>query len=85
MALTKSQKNVLPGLMLLVVLLYSGSIVAQDTLAVTADTSCVQKDLSDVVRGWLHKPAKNKSAESGSLLLLPIIGSNPATGFMFGV
>ncbi len=33
----------------------------------------------------LNKPPKVKPDSEGSLLLLPIIGSNPATGFMFGV
>ena len=33
----------------------------------------------------LNKPPKVKPESAGSLLLLPIIGSNPATGFMIGV
>ncbi len=49
------------------------------------DTSCVQKELGDVIRVALNKPPKVESEEAGSLLLLPIIGSNPATGFMIGV
>ncbi len=47
--------------------------------------SCPQKDLADVLREKLGKPPKVKSSGSSSLLLVPIIGSNPATGFMFGV
>jgi outer membrane protein assembly factor BamA len=58
---------------------------AQDTTSVKTDTSCVQQDLSDVVRSALNKPPKAKKPQAGSLLLLPIIGSNPATGFMIGV
>jgi outer membrane protein assembly factor BamA len=38
-----------------------------------------------VIRGALHKPAKVKSESAGSLLIIPIVGSNPATGFVFGV
>jgi hypothetical protein len=60
-------------------------VSGQDSLSAFADTGCIQKDLPDVIRQALHKPQKNKPAESGSLLLLPIIGSNPAIGFMVGV
>ncbi|MEQ1586023.1 MAG: BamA/TamA family outer membrane protein [Cyclobacteriaceae bacterium] len=49
------------------------------------DTVCVQKDLVDVIRTSLNKPLKVKPADASSLLLVPIIGSNPATGFMVGV
>jgi outer membrane protein assembly factor BamA len=56
---------------------------AQDSLTVAADTGCIQKDLGDVVRSALHKPPKSKA--EGSLLIVPVIGSNPATGFIFGV
>jgi Omp85 superfamily domain len=47
--------------------------------------SCPQKDLADVLREKLGKPPKVKPSGSSSLLLVPIIGSNPATGLMFGV
>ncbi len=56
-----------------------------DSLKVSPDSGCIQKDLGDVLRAALHKPPKIKPDQSGSLLLLPIIGSNPATGFMVGV
>ena len=59
-------------------------VSAQEPATVMADTSCVQKDLSDVLRSALNKPPKVETA-GGSILLLPIIGSNPATGFMIGV
>jgi hypothetical protein len=48
------------------------------------DTTCVQKDLPDILRAALNKPPKTATG-SGSFLLIPIIGSNPATGFMFGI
>lgn len=50
-----------------------------------SDTLCNQKDLPDVIREARNKPLKVKTAGSSSLLLMPIVGSNPATGFMFGV
>jgi outer membrane protein assembly factor BamA len=56
----------------------------KDTLTLNRGT-ITQKDLGDVIRQALNKPPKVKPASEGSLLLLPIIGSNPATGFMFGV
>jgi len=61
-----------------------GIVLGQDSIRVAGD-SIVQKDLGDVIRTALHKPAKIKPLNAGSLLLLPIIGSNPATGFMLGV
>ena len=64
---------------------YSSLAIAQDIPEVPADTSCVQQDLSDVIRKKLNKPLKVKEEKSGSLLLVPVIGSNPATGFVFGV
>ncbi|MBC6366415.1 BamA/TamA family outer membrane protein [Algoriphagus sp. AK58] len=51
----------------------------------SSDTLCIQKDLPQLIREALHKSPKVKEEGSGSLLLVPIIGSNPATGFMFGV
>ena len=71
-------------LTLFLVLTITGLINGQDSLTVAGDT-LIQKDLSDVIRSALHKPPKDKPASAGSLLLLPIIGSNPATGFMLGV
>ena len=62
----------------------SGIIHGQDSLKIRRD-AVIEKDLSDVIRAALHKPPKNKPESAGSLLLLPIIGSNPATGFMLGV
>lgn len=61
------------------------SLVVQDSLMVQADTLCPARDIMDVVRDILKKPPKTKSEGASSLMLMPIIGSNPATGFMFGV
>ena len=60
-------------------------IFGQDSLSHAVDTTCVQTDVGDVLRTALGKPVKVKDNSKGSLLLLPIIGSNPATGFMIGV
>lgn len=62
-------------------LLVSSVVLAQET-TVASDT-CVQQDISDVIRGALNMPVKVDKA--GSILLIPIIGSNPATGFMIGL
>jgi hypothetical protein len=58
--------------------------LAQET-QISIDSICPPKDISDVIRTALNKPLKVKTADASSLLLVPIIGSNPATGFMFGV
>lgn len=50
-----------------------------------SDSACLQRDLSDVIRKAMHKPPKVKSEKSSSLIAFPIIGSNPATGFMVGL
>jgi len=61
-------------------------VIAQDTINAPQDSVCIERDLTDVVREALDKPTKLKPEEGeGSLLLLPVIGSNPATGFMVGV
>ena len=57
----------------------------QDSVSSAVDSSCVQRDVGDVIRKALNKPPKVKSAGTGSLLLIPVIGSNPATGFVFGI
>lgn len=58
---------------------------AQDSTALRRDSSCVAQDIGDVLRNALNKSPKLKSNQSGSLILLPIIGSNPATGFILGI
>ena len=63
-------------------------VFAQDTLAVKADTICVQRDLADVIRVVFNKPPlvpDDLASSSGDLLLIPTIGSNPSIGFMVGV
>lgn len=72
------------GIFMLALLFTTICGFAQD-VEVQVDTVCVQKDLVDVIRTSLHKPLKVKPADASSLLLVPIIGSNPATGFMIGV
>jgi outer membrane protein assembly factor BamA len=58
---------------------------AQDNATPSDTTGCEQRDLPDILRATFHKPPKLVTEESGSVLLIPIIGSNPATGFMLGV
>jgi hypothetical protein len=69
------------GTLLLVISLCPLTGTGQST---SPDTACVQKDLRDVIRQALRKPPGDKPEEKGSLLLLPIIGSNPATGLHGG-
>jgi len=66
-------------------LLVHSLVNAQEAPTVASDTACVQKDLSDVLRAAMNKTPKVDTTAAGSILLLPIIGSNPATGFMIGV
>jgi hypothetical protein len=58
---------------------------AQEATTGITDTTCIQKDVGDVIRGALNKPLKVDAGNAGSILLIPIIGSNPATGFMLGI
>jgi outer membrane protein assembly factor BamA len=89
-----TELNIRSALLIGFILLLNGplGVTAQDSIAVLQDSTAVQpgtpypeRDLPDVIRGALHKPPKVKAQDAGSLMLLPIIGSNPATGFMFGV
>ncbi len=74
-----------------ILFLFQHVSIAQDTVTnadlqkIAIDTTCAQRDLSDVIRKAMHKPPKVKSEKTSSLIAFPIIGSNPATGFMFGV
>ena len=60
-------------------------LVGTPTLSAQEADTCPQTDLPDIISSWLNKEPKAKTDGEGSLLLLPIIGSNPATGFMVGV
>jgi hypothetical protein len=68
-----------------VIFLSTWIISAQDSIRIQSDASCPERDITDVIREALKKPPKAKASGDGSLLLLPVIGSNPATGFMLGV
>jgi hypothetical protein len=59
-----------------------GQAHAQDTLTTP---ECPITDLRDIVRSRLLKKEGPPPVKANALLLVPIIGSNPATGFMFGV
>ena len=74
---------------LLLVCAISQAGYAQDSIppakdSTVADSICVQRDLPDLIRRWRGK-SEPKKTKSGSLLLFPVVGSNPATGFMYGV
>ena len=77
----------LRGFLLLWVMNIMSPVYAQDTTLVVQDSTCVdkQKDLPDLLRAWMSKPPKKPSLSTGSLLLVPVLSSNPANGFMFGV
>ena len=62
----------------------SFSIYAQHPDAEEPDSVCTESDLADVIHDWKHLPRKVKPLDGGSLLLVPVIASSPATGFMFG-
>jgi len=55
------------------------------TDSIPDSSNCAQRDLSDVIRAAKHKPPKVKTEKTSSLIAFPIIGSNPATGFMVGL
>lgn len=67
--------------LLFLILLFPIIGIAQQS--VPAD-SCAQRDLPDLIRAARNKPPKVVDNSKGSLILVPIIGSNPATGFMIG-
>lgn len=69
----------------ILILLGPWLVSAQDSLKIQSDTLCPQRDMSDIIRKALKKPPKVESDNASSLMLLPIIGSNPAIGFMVGV
>ncbi|HQQ95195.1 MAG TPA: BamA/TamA family outer membrane protein [Bacteroidia bacterium] len=66
-------------------ILVSVSAPAQTNSNAIADSQCLQRDLPGWLRQKLGKPEKSGVSNNNSLLLVPIIGSNPATGFMIGV
>lgn len=71
-------------LLILSTLLFYESNAQKDTTK-NKDTNCVQKDIADLIRVALNRVPKTDTGKSGSVILVPIIGSNPATGFMIGV
>ncbi len=76
--------TIMKGIRLLTLVLFIPSLIhAQENISVTDDTTCVQRDLPEIIRDALNKPPKE--GNTASFLLIPIIGSNPATGFMLGV
>ncbi len=66
---------------------YAQEIPTTDSLIskITTDSVCVQRDLGDELAKWLGKTKKQKPEKNSSLLLVPVLASNPATGFQLGV
>ncbi len=74
----------------LLVLLYGlillpGFIFSQIDSIPPTDSVCIQRDLPDEIARWFHKKPKEKTEKTNSLLLVPVLASNPATGFQLGV
>ncbi len=63
-------------------LLVTPAVFSQDSATVQP---CEQRDLPDIIKKWRNKPPKVPSKSTGSLLLVPVISSNPATGLALGV
>ena len=57
-------------------------VKSQDSFKVQ---NCAQKDLPDVINSWRKHPKPPLPEKSSSLLLIPSVTSNPATGLSFGV
>lgn len=74
-----------PALLLLLSTLLFCRGNAQKKTTGNRESNCVQKDVADLIREALHIVPATDSGKSGSVILVPIIGSNPATGFMIGV
>jgi hypothetical protein len=71
---------------LICLLIFPGlKVFSQDSLALKADSPCVQKDLPQLILEWRKKLPSTKKAKDGMLISVPSIGSNPANGFMVGV
>lgn len=68
---------------LILIALFPVLAYAQEPLPDSTDSP--QKDLTDVIRTAFGKPPKPNADNAGSILLVPVIGSNPATGFMIGI
>lgn len=57
-------------------------LLAQDAVQ---QNNCIQRDLPDLINSLHNHPKPPKQPKSGSLLLIPSISANPATGISFGV
>jgi len=89
-------KIVLLGLLLIVPTIFyaqqKDSLVIKNNLELQQKDSTAIKnldehqiDITDIIRKARGKEPKVKPDDASSLILVPIIGSNPATGFMLGV
>ena len=85
MNVLNSGKNYLSNWLMLLILSLPFFGFSQESQPQQTDSTYVQLDVGDAVRKLLNKSEKIKKEKFGSLLLVPVIGSNPATGFVFGV
>lgn len=68
------------------ILLISFFLFAANTYVCAQDTtSCTPKNLSEVLFRKKVTPTTSIESKRTSLILLPVLGSSPATGFFFGV
>ena len=72
-------------LFVILIFLLPNFVFSQDSLLIPADEINGQNDLPQLIREARHKEPKVKPDGAGSLLLLPIVASNPATGFMLDI
>jgi outer membrane protein assembly factor BamA len=86
--MTKKRRIFIPTFLIPVIFVFiavTGSVsFAQQKTTEQPDSVWVQKDLPEVLRKALNKPSVDKKHKKGSLFLIPIVASNPATGFMIG-
>jgi hypothetical protein len=81
-------KSVIPAVIVFALFFNHISAYSQDSTSFEPDSAslqvCEQRDLPDLISKWRGKTRKEKK-NTGSLLLVPVISSNPATGFSMGV
>src|SRR5215831_9117126 len=67
-------------------LLLSCAVPAWPQQTAPPDPAEQDTDLSDVIRAWRNRPPRGEPQPGeGTILIAPIIGSNPSAGFFVGV
>lgn len=70
---------------IILVMLCSQAVFGQEPVINQSNEVWLQKDLPQLIREALDKPGRNKDENDGTLLLVPVVASNPATGLILGV